>query len=121
MDWRIQLGVSIIVPVMSSLLTYLVAIKKSKDEIEAVKIKSNNEIQKIREASSKEIERMRASTEEQIKLRLAERELTSRENDEKMKNEMTTRFLGEFMKDPRKGMETFATLTNLVNKLPKGK
>lgn len=41
MDWKMQLGISIVVPIISSVLTYLAAIKKSKDEIKAVQIKAD--------------------------------------------------------------------------------
>ena len=33
MDWKLQLGISIVVPIVSSLLTYLAAIKKSKNDV----------------------------------------------------------------------------------------
>ena len=115
MDWKMQLGISIIVPIISSVLTYLVAIKKSKDEIKAVQIKADNEIQKIREASDKEIERMKVNTEEQIKLKLAERNFAIKEDEEKMKNTMVTQFLDKFMEDPQKGVETLNALTGLSN------
>ncbi len=114
MDWKMQLGISIVVPVISSLLTYLAAIRKSKDDIKAVQIKADNEIQKIIEASDKEIERMKVNTEEQIKLKLAERDLALKENEEKMKNEMASKFLGGYFQDPQKGAETLESLANFA-------
>lgn len=45
---------------------------------------------------------MKAETEEQIKLKIAESELLSKENNEKLKNEAMSKFFNEFMKDPKK-------------------
>ena len=54
-----QLGISIVVPIVSSLLTYLAAIKKSKNDVEAVKISAETEIKKIREESDKELKKFK--------------------------------------------------------------
>ena len=62
MDWKLQLGISIVVPIVSSLLTYLAAIKKSKNDVEAVKISAETEIKKIREESDKELKRIQKET-----------------------------------------------------------
>ena len=96
MDWKLQLGISIVVPIVSSLLTYLAAIKKSKNDVEAVKISAETEIKKIREESDKELKRIQKETDEQIRLKIAENDLTSKTNEEQLKNVATSKFLEEF-------------------------
>ena len=97
MDWKLQLGISIVVPIVSSLLTYLAAIKKSKNDVEAVKISAETEIKKIREESDKELKRIQKETDEQIRLKIAENDLTSKTNEEQLKNVATSKFLEEFI------------------------
>lgn len=99
MEWIGQLAITL----LGSILSYLAATKKSKNDIEKAKIEANTEIEKIREESTKEIERIKTETEEQIKLKIAESNLASKENDEKLKNEAMSAFFGEFLKDPKKG------------------
>ena len=86
MNWKTQLGISIIVPIISSFLTYLAAVKKSKNEVEAIRISADNEIQKIREESDKELKRIQKETDEQIRLKIAESNLSSKSNEEQLKN-----------------------------------
>lgn len=127
MDWKLQLGISIVVPLVTSLLTYFAAQGKSKADIKAVQINADTEIKKIKEESDKEIrkieleyqkqiEKMKVETEEQIKLKMAESELISKGNNEQMKNEMAKDFIGQFMTDPKKGGETFASLVDFAKK-----
>ena len=115
MDWKMQLGISIIVPIISSLLTYLAAIKKSKNEIETVKISADNEIKKIKEESEKELKRIQKETDEQIRLKIAEQNLSSKSKEEQLKNEMAAKFLDGFMNDPKQGAETFKALQGFAS------
>lgn len=114
MDWKMQLGISIVVPIISSVLTYLAAIKKSKDEIKAVQIKADTEIQKIKEESEKEIKRIKTETEEQIKLKMAERDMASKDYEEKVKIDALGSFFNGFMQDPQKGTETLRKMQDLA-------
>ncbi len=110
MDWKLQLGISIVVPIVSSLLTYLAAIKKSKNDVEAVKISAETEIKKIREESDKELKKIQKETDEKIRLKIAENDLTSKTNEEQLKNVATSKFLEEFMKDPKKSAESLKAM-----------
>lgn len=114
MDWKMQLGISIIVPIISSFLTYLAAVKKSKNEVEAIKISADNEIQKIREESDKELKRIQKETDEQIRLKIAENDLSSKSNEEQLKNAAASKFLDEFMKDPQKSAENLKAMQNIA-------
>lgn len=113
MEWISQLAITL----LGAILSYLAATKKSKIELEKSKLVANNEIEKIREASNKEIERMKVETEEQIKLKLAERDLSSIENDEKLKNEAMSKFIDGFVKDPKKGLDTLKSMQDIANML----
>ncbi len=115
MDWKMQLSISIVAPIVSSIVTYLIAVKQSKASIQAVKIKADNEIEKIKEEYKNQIEKMKIETEEQIKLKISERDLASKENNEKMTNEMAANFLGDFIKDPKKGETSLKLLMDLAN------
>ena len=110
MDWKMQLCISIIVPIVSSFLTYLAAVKKSKNEVEAIKISADNEIQKIKEESEKELKRIQKETDEQIRVKIAENNLSSKSKEEEFKNEAAAKFLDNFMKNPKQSTETFKAL-----------
>ena len=99
---------------ISSLLTYLAAVKKSKNEVEAIKISADNEIQKIREESDKELKRIQKETDEQIRLKIAESDLSSKSNEEQLKNTAASKFLDEFMKDPQKSAENLKAMQNIA-------
>ncbi len=114
MDWKLQLGISIVVPIVSSLLTYLAAIKKSKNDVEAVKISAETEIKKIREESDKELKRIQKETDEQIRLKIAENDLTSKTNEEQLKNVATSKFLEEFIKDPKRSAENLKAMQDVA-------
>ncbi len=114
MDWKMQLGISIIVPIISSFLTYLSAVKKSKHEVEVIKISADNEIKKIREESDKELKRIQKETDEQIKLKIAESDLASKSNEEQLKNAAISKFLDEFMKDPEKSTVNLKAMQNIA-------
>lgn len=110
-----QIIIALITTSFGSVLTYLAAIRKSKDEIKAVEIKAETEIKKIESEYQKQIEKMKVETEEQIKLKIAESELASKENDEKLKNEAMSKFLGEFMKDPKKSAHKLKEMQEIAN------
>lgn len=114
MDWKLQLGISIVVPIISSLLTYLAAIKKSKNDVEAVKISAENEIKKIREESDKELKRIQKKTDEQIRLKIAENDLISKTNEEQIKNAAASKFMEGFMKDPKKSAESLKAMQEVA-------
>ena len=114
MDWKLQLGISIVVPIISSLLTYLAAIKKSKNDVEAVKISAENEIKKIREESDKELKRIQKETDEQIRLKIAENDLISKTNEEQIKNAAASKFMEGFMKDPKKSAESLKAMQEVA-------
>ena len=114
MDWKMQLGISIIVPIISSLLTYLAAVKKSKNEVEAIKISADNEIQKIREESEKELKRIQKETDEQIRLKIAENDLSSKSNEEQLKNVAISKFFDKFMQDPQKSAKNLKEMQDIV-------
>ncbi|MCI8461277.1 MAG: hypothetical protein HFE81_07750 [Bacilli bacterium] len=119
MDWKMQLGISIIVPLVSSTLTYLAAIRKSKSEIETVKISADTEIKKIKEESEKELKRIQKETDEQIRLKMAESDLNSKLKEDELKNQAASKFMEEFMKNPKQGTEIFNALkdfSKIVNK-----
>ena len=126
MDWKMQLGISIVVPIISSLLTYFAAIIKSKNEMKSVQINANTEIEKIKEESKKEIknieieykkqiEKLKIETDEQIRLKMAERDMESKSYEEKLKNDATGKFFEQFINDPQKGIENLGKLKNLAD------
>lgn len=117
MEWIGQLAITLI----SSILTYLAATKKSKDDLEKVKIEADVEIEKIKEASNKEIEKMKADTEQQIKLKMAEFELKSKSDEDSIKTKYMDSFIGEFMENPQQAFKKFQSMQNIANKLPKSK
>lgn len=117
MEWIGQLAIT----VLGSILTYLAATKKAKVELEKSKIEADNEIEKIREASNKEIERMRVGTEEQIKLKLAERDLASKEKNEEIQNRATSMFFDEFIKNPEKSIDKLKSMQGIANRFSKNK
>lgn len=121
MDWKLQLGISIIVPIVSSLLTYLAAIKKSKNDVETVKISAETEIKKIREESDKELKRIQKETDEQIRLKIAENDLNSKTNEEHLKNVAASKFLEEFMKDPKGSAESLRAMQDVAKMLQNNK
>ena len=121
MDWKLQLGISIVVPIVSSFFTYLAAIKKSKNEVEAIKISAENEINKIREESDKELKRIQKETDEQIRLKIAENDLTSKNNEEQIKNAFSSKFIEELIKNPQKFAESLKTLQDISNMFPSNK
>lgn len=127
MDWKWQLIISIGVPLITSILTYLAAVKKSNDDIKSVKINAETEIKKIKEESNKEIknieieyekqiEKIKVETDEKIKLKIAESELNNKDNNEKMKNDMAKNFLDEYIKNPEKGNDTFNALLGFASR-----
>lgn len=117
MDWKMQLGISIIVPIISSTLTYLAAIKKSKNEIESVKISADTEIKKIKEESEKELKRIQKETDEQIRLKITESELAAKDKEDNLKNQATAKYLEEFMKNPQQSIKMLDNLQQLATKL----
>lgn len=128
MDWKMQLGISIGVPIFTSLLTYLAAIKKSNNDIKSIQIQSDTEIKKIKEDSDKElkkieaeynnqIKKMKAETDEQIKLKLAEHELNLKENDKKATNELAMKFFDNLMKNPQEGTKQLKNLQDIAETL----
>lgn len=119
MDWKIQLVISFIVPIISSLLTYLAAVKKSKNEVEAIKISADSEIKKIREESDKELKRIQKETDEQIRLKIAESNLSSKANEDKIKTDAIGKFVNEFMKNPQKSAQNIKAMQD-VAKMFKG-
>lgn len=121
MDWKLQLGIPIVVPIVSSFFTYLAAIKKSKNEVEAIKISAENEINKIIEESDKELKRIQKETDEQIRLKIAENDLTSKNNEEQIKNAFASKFIEELIKNPQKSAESLKTLQDISNMFPSNK
>lgn len=114
MDWKLQLLISFVLPIVSSILTYLASTKKSKVEVEKVKISCNNDIQKIREESEKEIKRIKLETDEQIRLKLAESNINSKENEDNIKNAAMSKFFEEFMKNPQKSAQSLKEMQNVA-------
>lgn len=110
-----QLLIALLTTSLGSILTYLAAIRKSKDEIKAVEIKAENEIKKIESEYQKQIEKMKVETEEQVKLKIAESELLSKENNEKLKNEAMSKFFNEFIKDPKKSASKLKDMQEIAN------
>lgn len=110
-----QIIIALVTTTLGSVLSYLAAIRKSKDEIKAVEVKAETEIKKIESEYQKQIEKMRVETEEQIKLKIAESELASKKEEEKLKNDLTAKFLDEFMKNPVSGMNKLKDIEKLAN------
>lgn len=121
-----QLGISIVVPLVSSILTYFAAIQKSKNDIKSVQINANTEIEKIKEESNKEIknieieyqkqiEKMRVETDEQIRLKVAEKNIELKSIEEKLKNDATSKFFEQLINDPNKGIESLRKLKNIAD------
>ena len=114
MDWKLQLLISFILPIITSVLTYLAATKKSKAEVEKVKISADNEIQKIRGESDKEIKRIKLETDEQIRLKLAESNINSKENEDSIKNAAMGKFMDEFIKNPQKSAQSLKEMQKIA-------
>lgn len=104
MEIFIQIIVTLITTSLGSLLSYFAAIKKSKDEVKALEIKAENEIKK-----------MKIDTEEQIKLKIAESDLASKENDEKLKNEAVSIVINELIKNPKEMINKFKDIQEFSN------
>lgn len=104
MEIFIQVIITLITTSLGSVLSYLAAIKKSKDEIKALEIKAENEIKK-----------MKVDTEEQIKLKIAESDLTSKENDDKLKNEAVSIVINELIKNPKEMINKFKDIKEFAN------
>ena len=111
-----QILIALLTSSLGSMLTYLAAIKKWKAEIKAVEIKAENEIKKIESEYQKQIEKIKVETEELIKLKIADSELLSKENTEKIKNEAMRNFFNEFMKDPKKGASKLEDMQKFLDK-----
>lgn len=126
---------SILVPVITGIISYLAAINKSKSDIESVKIQSRNDIDKIKESADAEIkkvketaeienkkiedrykhdlEKIKTETDEKIRLMIAEKEL---ENQTKG-NDITNQFVTEAITDPKKMAENIGDLGDLMSTL----
>lgn len=114
MEWIGQVAITLV----GSILSYLAATKKSKNELEKEKIKSEAEINKIREEANKEIEKIKTETESQIKVKMAEQELSSKSKEEDMKYEAMVPIFNEMMKDPKKAAETLKGIQELSKLFP---
>ena len=114
MHWGMQLAISIIVPIISSILTYVSAIKKAKSEVEAVKIKAENEIKKVREESEKDLKRIQKETDEQIRLEIAKANLSSQRNEQQLKMDAAATFMKEFMNDPQKSAQKLKKMQDVA-------
>ena len=119
MDWKLQLLISFILPLVCSILTYLAAAKKSKIEVEKVKISCDNEIQKIREESEKEIKRIKLETDEQIRIKITESDINSKANEDNIKNIAMGKFFDEFMKNPQKSAQNLKEMQNIAKMFEK--
>ena len=113
MEWIGQVAITL----LGSILTYLAATKKSKNELTKEKIKSETEIEKIKEAANKEIEKMKTATEEQIKIKVAEQELSSKSKEDNIKYEAIVPIFNEMMRDPKKAVETIKGFEELSKML----
>ena len=121
MDWKIQLLISFILPLVGSILTYLAATKKSKIEMEKVRISCDNEIQKIKEESEKEIKRIKLETDEQIRMKIAESNINSKANEDNIKNMAISKFLEDFMQNPQKSVQNLKEMQNVVKMFEKNR
>jgi len=111
MDWTVF--VSLFVPIVSGIISYLAAINKSKTDIENSRIQANNEIEKIRENAEAEIkkvaetaeienrrmeeqykhdlEKLKTETDERIRLMIAEKDLQNKTKNDEMANQFAAR------------------------------
>lgn len=114
MEWIGQVAITLV----GSILTYLAATKKSKNELEKEKIRSEAEISKIKEEANKEIEKIKTEAESQIKVKMAEQEIASKSKEEDIKNEAMLPIFNEIMRDPKKAAETLKELQKLSKLFP---
>lgn len=116
-----QLLIALLTTSLGSILTYLAAIRKSKDEIKAVEIKAENEIKKIESEYQKQIEKIKVETDEQIKLKMAEIELKAKADEDNIKTKYMDSFVSEFMNNPQQAFKKFQSMQNVAKKFPKTK
>ena len=112
MEWIGQLVITLI----GSILTYIAATRKSKDDLEKAKIQAEVELQKIKETSNKEIERMQVDTEEQIKLKLADLKLKSKSDEDSIIAKYMDKFAGEFINNPQEALKKFKNMQDVASK-----
>lgn len=106
----IQIIIALLTTTFGSILTYVAAIKKSKNEIMAVRIQAENEIQKIK-----------VQTEEQIKLKMADIEMKSKSDEDNIKAKYMDTFVGEFMNNPNEAIKKLESMQKAANKIPRNK
>ena len=107
-----EIFIPILTSVITGLLSYLAAIKKSKSDLESSKIQANNEIEKIRESADAEIkkvketsevenarlkeqyyhdlEKMKMETDEQIRIMIMKKELENKSKSDEMANQFAS-------------------------------
>lgn len=85
----IALLVSIVPPIITSVISYLSAVKKSNSEILSVKEETEREIKSIKADTEREIKKIQAQTDSQIKIMEAE--------GKSKENEKMTEFMFSFL------------------------
>lgn len=121
MGLTMQLVISIIVPIVTAFISYLAAVKKSNNEIKAIRISADNEIQKIKEKFDGELKMIQKETDEQIRLKIDENELLSKSNEQQLVNSMASEFFGQFIESPQKSVENLINMQNAVKRMQNNK
>lgn len=117
MDYIYQIIIVILTTSLGAVLSFFASTKKSKDELEKVKLSTENEIKKIKEESEKEISKIKIQTKELIKLETARSEISKNNKNTDMQNELAMKFMGGFLENPESATKQLTALMNLSDKI----
>lgn len=130
-----EIFIPILTSIITGLLSYLAAVKKSKNDLESSIIQANNEIEKIRESADAEIkkvketseventrlkeqydhdlEKIKMETDEQIRIMIMQKELENKSKSDEMAN----RFASQAFSNPQEMSRNLSAMTELMGGL----
>lgn len=103
----IQIAISVIVPIVTSIIAYFKSVNKTK-------ITTENELNKIKEDYNEQIKKLKAETDQKIKLMEKEYQLASKKQIDDYQNEFTKNLLGEFINNPQKTADKLKSMQNIA-------